>query len=62
MSGKISKELLCFTVIMVITMSQANYQERVIYYSERDNVCSAGLEADTFELTIRLEGYPLLKV
>jgi hypothetical protein len=33
----------------------------VIYYSEKDNVCAYTQQDDDIEITLNLEGYPLLK-
>ena len=35
-------KLLVLTTLALLSFSQPNYQERCIYYSEKDNVCNGG--------------------
>ena len=49
--------LLC---LAVIAKTQTNYQTRIIYYDETENVCSYLQHSDVIRLNIKLEGFPLL--
>ena len=48
--------------MMTLIHAQHNYQERIVYYSERDNVCqSGGFFADTIRLMLKIESSPASK-
>jgi hypothetical protein len=43
-------------VLASLSLSQPEYQERVIYYGESDNVCIHGELSDQIRLFVRLDG------
>jgi hypothetical protein len=50
------KEILGVLVLLLTVAAQPNYQERAIYLSTRDNVCSFGEHSDNMQLIINTDG------
>lgn len=58
---KISAGIICFIYFITAAIAQPNYQDRIVYYSEQDNVCVIGYESDMVALTLKLEDYPVIR-
>lgn len=50
-----------FILLVASILAQPNYQERVIYYSETDNVCRAGQHSDNIHLIINIDDTQTIK-
>ena len=48
-------------ILACIAAAQPNYQQRVIYYSEEDNVCRFGAESDSINLIINIDNHSTIK-
>jgi hypothetical protein len=47
-------EIFVFLFLAVICQTNPNFQDRILYYSESDNVCLSGERSDTINLTLIL--------
>lgn len=54
-------QLIVFISLLIITLSQPNYQERNVYYSEADNSCRYGDHGDKINLIINLDDKERIK-
>jgi hypothetical protein len=55
-------EILFFFLMAVICQTNPNYQDRILYYSESDNVCLNGEHGDTINLTLILNYSETLRI